>query len=331
MVDLVSVIIPIYNAEDYLNECIDSLLNQTYSSIEIILVNDGSTDNSLQIAEGYAKQYPQVKLFNKSNGGQSTARNLGIEKAKGSYFIFVDSDDYVTATHIEELYEALKKYDVKVSMCRFTKEATELSSKISLQTNLLSGNFSELIAKLYSSTYPAVAPCAKLYDRLLFETVKFHEGIIYEDGILFYEIVDQIKAIALVDSKSYYYRTTENSTLTSRISQKNFDVLEKNTITEKFFLEKHPEDMRHFYQKALNLNDSVALKCIQDKGNLAKELFGKLYKQNRVYSRDIFPRKLIYLSKVIYTPFIWVMSKIYAQNLTGKETWVKKTIGKIVK
>lgn len=98
-----------------------------------------------------------------------------------------------------------------------------------------------------------------------YKNLRFVEGIIYEDGLFFYELLDKIDAITLVDCKSYYYRTTENSTITSKINRKNFDALKQNELTYDFFQKKHPEALSHFYKKALNLNDFVAVKCMQDK------------------------------------------------------------------
>jgi glycosyltransferase involved in cell wall biosynthesis len=331
MSDLVSIIVPVYNVERYLEECIASLLAQSYQAIEIILIDDGSTDSSHQIAERAAKLHKNVFLFTEENNGQSTARNLGITNSHGQYILFVDSDDFVTPSHVEELYHAIRSTNSKVAMCKFTKNKAELQTSQNQEYSVITGTFLELVTELYKSSYPAVAPVAKLYHRSLFYTVRFHEHIIYEDGILFYEIIDQIDQMALVTSPSYYYRTTENSTLTSKISKKNFDVFKKNDITKKFFEREHPEAMAHFYQKALNLNDSVATKCFQDKGVLSKQLFNALLEQNKEFSRRFFPRKLLYTSKLIYVPFIFFMSKIYAQKITDKQTILKKGIGKLVK
>jgi hypothetical protein len=195
MADLASVIVPIYNVdvEAYLAECIESILNQTYVSLELLLIDDGSSDHSAQ-----------MKDLNK------------ISKA------------------LNPVYQVIK------------------------------GSFIELANTLYQSEFPAMSPSCKLYDRSLFNNVRFHEGIIYEDGILFYEIIDQIEQMAIVKSNSYYYRTAENSTLTSKISQKNFDVFKKNAILNQFFEEKHPEELAHFYQRSLNLNDVIAVKSYQD-------------------------------------------------------------------
>lgn len=333
MSDLISIIVPVYNVENYLIECLDSLIAQTYKNIEILLIDDGSTDQSKVIAQTFCKAHSDrtIQLIEKKNGGQSSARNLGIKHAKGTYFIFIDSDDLVAATHVEMLYNAVKEKNSKLAMCKCTKNRAELSDTVSGIPETVQGDFLELVNTLYASDYPAVSAWGKIYHRSLLENVQFYEGIIYEDGIFFYEIIDKISEIILVDAVSYYYRTAENSTLTSKISKKNFDILKKNELTLAFFEEKHPEALSHFYRKALNVNDFIAVKCVQDKTELSQELFDALYAQNVVYSKSVFPRKYMYGSKSIYRLCIVMLSKIFNTNKNGKENSLKRIIGKIVK
>ncbi|EPH89866.1 hypothetical protein D922_03241 [Enterococcus faecalis 06-MB-DW-09] len=133
-------------------------------------------------------------------------------------------------------------------MFKFTKEETELNLSVVNPPKIVEGTSLQLIEELYDSDFPAGSPTIKLYAVELFKDVAFTEGIIYEDGLFFYEMIDKITKISLIDSKSYYYRTTENSTLTSKISKKNLDVLKKNRLTENF-LEKYPEALGQFYQE----------------------------------------------------------------------------------
>jgi len=332
MSELISVIIPVYNVEKYLAECLDSVVNQTYQQLEIIVIDDGSTDSSRSIIKDFASRDNRIRIFSQVNGGQSKARNYGLKKASGSFVVFVDSDDRIQSFHIEELVTAIKKKkDLNLAMCKFTKKNSELATAIRNRCEVLSDSFIEMINYLYKSDYPAMSPTCKIYRKELFDNVQFHEGIIYEDGLLFYEILDQVSEIGLLDSISYYYRTTENSTLTSKISQKNFDVFKKNQILKQFFLEKHPSEMGHFYRKALNLNDSVAVRCIQDGSLLANDLLIKIFYQNKLYAKSLFPRKLLYCNVIVYKFFLFIMSKIYSEDKLGKNTTIKRMIGKIVK
>lgn len=333
MSKLVSIIIPFYNVENYLTECLNSVIKQSYINTEIILVDDGSTDSSKKIAETFQHTYKDrnIVLLEKKNGGQSSARNFGVSHASGEYVVFVDSDDYITPIHIEELVSGVETYAAKVAMCKFTKNLDELNNSITHKPQNLKGSFVFLIEELYKSEFPSVSAWAKIYHKSLFEKIKFVEGIIYEDGLFFYELIDQIDNIVLIDSASYYYRTAENSTLTNKISLRNFDVLKKNQLTEKFFKNKHPEAMTHFYQKALNLNDFIAVKCVQDKTDLSNQLIDELYQVNKGYSKDFFPRKLLYSSKVNYRFFLSVMSKVYQTNNSKKNSYVKQAIKKVIK
>lgn len=333
MSELVSIIVPIYNVENYLLECLESLVAQTYENMEILLIDDGSTDHSREIARGFCEAHSNydIQLLLKENGGQSSARNVGVEQAKGTYFIFVDSDDIVSSTHVEVLYNAVSETKVKLAMSKFTKNIKELSNDLSAPRTSLKGDFLTLVEKLYASDYHAVSASGKIYHHTLLEEVKFHEGIIYEDGIFFYEIIDKIDEIILIDSVCYYYRTTENSTLTSKISEKNFDILKKNEITLSFFEKKHPESLNHFYQKAMNVNDFMAVKCLEDKTTLSRELLKRLYLQNKQYSKGFFPRSAIYFFWPTYYAFVFVISKFYKTNKPDKEIFIKKLIKKVAR
>ena len=116
---LISVIVPIYNVENYLRQCLDSILEQTFHNLEILLVNDGSTDDSGQICQEYLKKDSRIRYFEKENGGLSDARNYGIERAQGEYLTFIDSDDWVTSTYIEELYIKLQHYNADISITNY--------------------------------------------------------------------------------------------------------------------------------------------------------------------------------------------------------------------
>lgn len=333
MNERISIIIPIYNAEKYLLDCLESVLQQTYQNCELLLIDDGSTDKSNEIAAKFCEDHPEgeIQFFTKKNGGQSTARNLGIKKATGTYIIFIDSDDLVSSSHVEMLYTAVKTNNVELAMCKMTKKLTELSDQPINEPVVLSGDFLTLVDTLYASDYHAVSASAKIYHHSLLKKSQFYEGIIYEDGLFFYEIINQIDTIVLIDCASYYYRTSENSTLTSEISQKNFDILKKNELTYDFFVANHPEALVHFYIRALNVNDFIAVKCMQDKTELSKDLVNKLYRQNKKYSKYLFPRKFVYQSKFVYIFFITCLSKVVTTTDNGEKNKLKELIRKFSK
>lgn len=119
--ELITLVIPIYNIENYLGRCLDSVINQTYKDLEIILVNDGSTDNSLEICESYAKEDSRIKIINKNNGGLSSARNVGLDACKGDYVTFIDSDDWVSLDYIEILYKNIIDNNADISIINAIK------------------------------------------------------------------------------------------------------------------------------------------------------------------------------------------------------------------
>ena len=127
---LISVVIPIYKVEKYLCECVDSVINQTYTNLEIILVDDGSPDNCPAICDDYASKDSRIKVIHKENGGQSSARNAGIKIAKGEYISFIDSDDYVSPVYIEQLYSTLKRSGAGLSCCTYSALPQKLSNII---------------------------------------------------------------------------------------------------------------------------------------------------------------------------------------------------------
>jgi len=212
-----------------------------------------------------------------------------------------------------------------------TKKLTELSDQPINEPVVLSGDFLTLVDTLYASDYHAVSASAKIYHHSLLKKSQFYEGIIYEDGLFFYEIINQIDTIVLIDCASYYYRTSENSTLTSEISQKNFDILKKNELTYDFFVANHPEALVHFYIRALNVNDFIAVKCMQDKTELSKDLVNKLYRQNKKYSKYLFPRKFVYQSRFVYIFFITCLSKVVTTTDNGEKNKLKELIRKFSK
>lgn len=331
MNELVSIIVPIYNVENYLLECLESLIVQTHNNIEIILIDDGSTDRSNEIARQFIDLHTDksIKLIEKENGGQSSARNLGMQQAEGMYIIFIDSDDLVSATHVEMLYKAVKEKNAKLAMCKMTKKRSELSKGIPNSNTFLQGNFLELVNQLYASNYPSTAAWCKIYHQVLLKKAKFQEGMIYEDGLFFYEIIHQVNEIVLIDAMSYFYRTVENSTMTSKITEKNFDILKQNELVYLFFKQYHPEALNHFYRKALNVNDYTAVKCLQDNSFLSKDLFKKLYLQNKSYIKTFSLRNSIYLSRGTYYSFVFIVSKVFKTNQPDKESFIKKIIKKI--
>ena len=194
---LISVIVPVYNTAPYLERCVNSILAQTYAHIEIILINDGSTDNSMEIIENLATNNKNIKYFNlENNYGLSYARNIGIESSEGDYIGFVDSDDWIEITMYEKLFNAMQKYNTKISSARFynVKEvAGKLIKKhIYEMTDFIYFNNTEDML-YYFIYYHDVMVTNKLFSRSLFDSVRFPVGKVYEDTYILPRLLSQVE------------------------------------------------------------------------------------------------------------------------------------------
>ena len=219
---MVSVIVPIYNVEEYLEECLESIRNQTYTNIEVILVNDGSTDGSREICESYCEKDIRFRLINQENQGQSVARNRGVKESVGQYIMFVDSDDVVNTDVLKVLLPYMKT-DVDIVECEMTREK-EAFFLNKIPTIVFEGNSKEAI--LNCIAFRAVKFCAftKLYRREIVEKIPFLEGYIYEDVFTGINYLNHIRKIIVVDYIGYYYRVRPNSTMTKSFNEKNLDI-----------------------------------------------------------------------------------------------------------
>lgn len=212
---LISVVIPVYNIEDYLERCVNSVCQQTYQNLEILLIDDGSTDNSGAICDEMAKKDARIRVFHKANGGSSSARNLGIEQAKGEYIGFVDSDDYIELDMYKLLYEAIKEYKVSIaqigrdeidaqgnelpSICEPPKETVLISSEQFLQ---------ELLMHRGDCSF-----CTKLVKKELFQMGRFPEGELNEDFRLLIQFLGKVEGIVSLPQRTYhvFYRIGSNT------------------------------------------------------------------------------------------------------------------------
>lgn len=225
--NLISIIVPVYNVEKYFDECVKSILNQSYKNIEIILVNDGSTDNSGNLCDNYATIDPRIKVIHKENGGLSDARNFGMKNANGEYFSFIDSDDYIDKYFIENLYNALISQgdDCKISMCRFTRNINDFSNDKSIANKVDSNEVLKDILYQNDDSLYSVAACNKLYHKTVFNSIIFPKGFINEDMFVICEVLSETKSVSVIDYKGYYYRINQNSITQKKFSLKNMDII----------------------------------------------------------------------------------------------------------
>lgn len=223
---LISIIIPIFKVEKYLHKCVDSLIAQTYSNTEIILVDDGSPDSCPMICDEYAKRYKNVHSFHKTNGGLSDARNYGTRRASGDWIVFVDSDDYVTPDYVTDLWKLKVKYDSDMSMAwviRVDEAGTTLGNKLSFHDFCTSGQ--DAVFEIYEKgTHVGWNAYNKLYPKDLLLQVPFPNGY-YEDMACMYKILEKCNKVAIGDfNQNYCYVQRTDSILNSNLSNKHFHI-----------------------------------------------------------------------------------------------------------
>lgn len=222
----VSVIVPVYNSEKFLHKCLDSLVNQSLKEIEFICINDGSTDNSLEILKKYAQKDSRIKIINQENKGIATTRNIGLEAANGEYTGFVDSDDWIDANFFEKMYAAAQKYNADIACCsiiRVGKYIKKYRFKVKEEKT-----FENIQDKLQAAHMPKYSYlCNKIYktQALRQTAIKFTDGRVYEDLDWNIKIFYYLKKLVTVPETKYYYRRNSSSIVLESGSQKDKDLI----------------------------------------------------------------------------------------------------------
>lgn len=266
--DLISVIVPIYNVEKYLNKCINSIIEQTYQNIEIILVDDGSNDSSEKICDEYAKKDKRVKVIHKKNGGVSEARNFGIENSNGKYIAFIDSDDYITNDYIEYLYRILKENKADISCCNFEYVYSDKENKKidNQQDNVYIYNQLEALKELLYQRNIDTSLWGKLIKKDLFDNLKFPCGEIYEDFAVFYKILLKIEKIIYSNIKKYFYMQREKSILSTNFGKKDLYMVIAAKEMYNTIIKQYPELKSALNSRIINM-DFYLLRRISKKDN----------------------------------------------------------------
>lgn len=234
---MVSVIIPVYNVEKYLCQCLDSVLAQTFSNLEIITVDDGSTDNSATICDEYADRDSRIRVIHKANGGLSSARNAGLDIATGQWIFFLDSDDYIGPDCIKLLLDTAIATNAGIATCSYTHNPNTVAGngKVKLLTNKVAIN-----RTLHQTHGMINSACVKLFRREIFDTERFTEGQWYEDLDSFYRFYAKSETIAVVNSPQYYYRLHTGSFL-GHWSPERLHVLDVMVTMRQWIAQQMPE------------------------------------------------------------------------------------------
>jgi len=286
MEPLISVIIPVYKAEAYLDKCMDSVLNQTYRNLEIILVDDGSPDQSGAVCDRYAEKDPRVCVIHKKNGGAADARNHGLDKARGDYVAFVDSDDWIELNMYEQLLEQLQENNVKLCVCgRFDVINGEKVAGLGPKSN---GRITEKEAfrKLLVEKELDSSPCDKLYDKSIFAELRFPVGVINEDAAIIHQIIANAGEICLLDKRLYYYNHHAESVTTSSFSEKKLIMKKHAEHTVEYITAQYP-DLNDVAQAYLAKRYIELCVCIVRADKEVQKLQRSLYEEMMRYVHSV--------------------------------------------
>lgn len=223
--NLVSVIVPVFNVEKYLENCVESIVKQSYLNIEVILVDDGSTDCSGAKCDELAEKDTRIKVIHKSNGGLSDARNRAIDEARGEYLYFVDSDDYISLDSIEYLLKKLKDSDSDIAIGGMLTTSKLDENVIKKETYTLFLNNKEAVRELFYGSYYTTSASAKLYKASLFNEIRYPYGKLNEDLFTTYKLLNRAEKVVCSDKTVYYYYHRPGSIMNSAFNERKLDVV----------------------------------------------------------------------------------------------------------
>ena len=257
----ISIIVPVYNVEEYLENCITSILNQTFKDFELILINDGSTDNSLEICEHYKDIDDRICIIDKKNGGLSSARNAGLNIAKGEYIGFVDSDDYIHPQMYEILYNEIVKNNADVVLCNFKEvynyDENLICYKKNAKEDVSIRLFSNIEALENIDSIDAVkfiVAWNKLYKSWIFNNLRYRNGIIHEDEFIIHRILYKCRKVIYIERQLYFYMQRDGSIMQQANKITKIDYLLALSDRVRFFYENGLENLQYKYEYIYLLN-----------------------------------------------------------------------------
>lgn len=307
----VSIIVPVYNVEKYIKECVDSLISQTYKNIEIILIDDGSTDSSGSICDWYTGIDERIKVINKKNGGLSDARNAGIKAASGEYITCVDSDDTVDVRYIDRLVELIDDADIGIVGFESFTDFEKIEKSDLMFSSCMIFSETEICKNILYSKYKNITHSAwgKIIPKDYYDDVQFPKGMNYEDYATTYKLLLKAKRVCVSSEPLYFYRTRDNSIINSKFNERNFDLLTVSDETTKNLVRCSMKLKYAAYRMQVNTYCSVLYNFAYS--SLFKEKkYDKMHKKmlNLIKSRGLFviinPKSTLKDKLKIFTLFI---------------------------
>lgn len=274
----ISIIVPVYNVERYLDKCISSILEQSFTDFELIIVNDGSKDNSGRICDEYKDSDLRIKVIHQENRGLSVARNVGIEIARGKYITFIDSDDFIHPNMLEILYNNILQNKADISICDYhlVYEGKEVSQKFGDNKIRVYNNIEGVKKIIEKSEASMIIACSKLYRRSLFDNIRYPVGKYHEDEFVTYKLLYKSTKIVVTDAKLYYYLKRSNSITGSNYSIKRLEKLEALEDAIIFFKNENNKELTYLAEYRYLLNIQIAYYRVKYEMNCNKGIMDKL-------------------------------------------------------
>lgn len=312
--DKISIIVPIYKVEDYLDRCISSIVNQTYKNIEIILVDDGSPDQCPNICDEWTKKDNRIIVVHKANGGLSDARNTGLNIATGEYIGFVDSDDFISKDMYQVLYNVLIDTNSDIVQCEYIKFTDDSLINDNQPDCIINEyNVEEALFSLINENPLKQVVWNKLYKRRLFDDIRFEKNKLNEDEFFTYQIFAKANKISYINQALYYYFSRETSIMGKPFSSKRLDGLEARMKQYQFFQENYNQLVSYqkknlwFYIIYLVQN----IYQIEDMG-IRKNLYDKIYYYYKIIRYDEY-----LLPKLSFKESMWILLSKISLSLTA--------------
>lgn len=319
-----SIVAAVYNLEEYLPRCLDSLVNQTLQEIEIICVDDGSTDSAPKIIDDYEKRYPEkIKAFHKENGGEFTTRNYGLERATGEYVTFVDTDDYVEPTWAEKLYNVAKENDADLAVCGFERIDLKTNQVVARNMTKMGDNVKEINYKDDFIAFINPAPWNKVYKREKVKDIRFLSFRGFNDMIFLLSSFVNVKKIAFVPEVLYHYYLRYDSQIHS-INMEDVNNFKKYLLEVKDFYKKHGkyDDMKNILDLMafIHLGVSVMYRASYDTSidmkKMMKETIEYLDENFDSWRKSPFLKFGYSIKKGFKHIGLWGISIMYKMNLS---------------
>lgn len=318
---MISIIVPVYKVEAYLNRCIKSILNQTHQDFELILVDDGSPDNCPAMCDTWAKKDERIKVIHKENGGLSDARNAGLEVAIGDYVTFVDSDDYIHPKMNEIMLDTMLQTKSDIVSCRSQQVDAEDYIDFPLCVSpigITTVDSQEALEQFHEKYFGMIGISAwgKLYHRSIFETIRFHKGIINEDEDLLPYTVRCARKITIIENAFYYYFVNSNGITRCGFNEKYIDTVEIQGRHIDFFLEQQLPQQAHNaasrYVSSLIQTYHAVIRKRKDLEPLFWHEIGRAYKARRAQiKKSCSPSRMQKLILDVFPRFPQLAVKIY--------------------